>query len=69
MNIKYLLLFFLSVGSHANKDITEKGEKENKYLLIKLTDKMNKTDDGVDYRMPLSSRSCSKENDWAPCEG
>ena len=68
MNIKYLLLFFLSVGSHANKDITEKGEKENKYLLIKLIDKMNKTNDGVDYGMPLSM-SCNDNNDGVPCEG
>ena len=45
----------------------EKGEKENKYLLIKLIDKKNTTNDGVDYRI-LLSLSCNKKNDWDTCE-
>ena len=69
MNIKYLLLIFLGFGPHA-KDIMVKGEKENQYLLIKLLDKKNitnDTNDGVDYRSVPLSKSCNNKNDWDHC--
>ena len=51
-----------------------KGEKENQYLLIKLLDKKNitnDTNDGIDYRsVPFQfSKSCNNIFDLDPCMG
>ena len=74
MNIKYLLLFFLTIGPYA-RDMMEKEDKEKKYLLLKLIDKDKNTNDGVDYRNvpcrnPATCQStCKYRKDGDLCMG